>query len=64
MHEPSKLTCPVSSRSKETPASHYSGSNFCGELVRELMGEAEGAVEDHQRAKELGYDDQDLECAG
>ena len=64
MHEPSKFTCPVSSRSKERSAGHYSGSNFCGELVRELIGAAEGTAENYRRAKELGYDDQDLECAG
>ena len=31
-------------------------------LVRELMGDAEGAAEDYRRAKDLGYDDRDLEC--
>ena len=31
-------------------------------LVRELKGDTEGAAEDYRRAKELGYDDRDLEC--
>ena len=37
---------------------------FCGGLVRELMGAAEGAAEDYWRAKELWHNDQDLEREG
>ena len=40
-----------------------SGRSIYGRgLVRELMGDAEGAAEDYRRAKDLGYDDRDLEC--
>ena len=31
-------------------------------LIRELMGDAKGAAEAYQRARDLGYDDRDLEC--
>ena len=39
-------------------------SSYGRGLVRELIGDAEGAAEDYRRARELGYDDQDLECEG
>jgi len=31
-------------------------------LVREWLGDAEGAAGDYQRARELGFDDQDVDC--
>ena len=31
-------------------------------LVRQLLGDDDGAEQDFQRARELGYDDQDLDC--
>ena len=37
-------------------------STYGRRLVRELMGDAEGAAKDYRRAREMGYDDQNIEC--
>lgn len=37
-------------------------SSYGRGLVRQLMGDEEGAKADYHRARELGYDDQDVDC--